>query len=386
MARKGRQDRGLFPRTNTQGKVVWHVRLWHNGRERRFGAFPNKTKAREFYEDAKKDQRDGQFFPERYQRSGYEPVATVIDRYLETAKTKKAYQDEQYFGTWWKAWFKDQRLNAITHERIDEARQSLLKDGRTPQRVNRYQAWLRQVLNVSVKKGKLSQNPAAQLKMFKEPKGRTRCLAPEEEAKLTKALGPQYGACARFAILTGLRQKEQFGLQWKDVDMERGLLTLMATKSGDVQYAPLNQEAQVFLESLDTWQSSKWVFPSQNPATHVDPTKVRRKYREAVKRAGIPWVTWHDLRHTFASRLAMRGVPLATIAALLRHSTTSLVKRYAHLSPAYLKEAVEEVSVFGRIEKDVPNREAQPEGIAQISDGTVTKTGTREGTTEEIRA
>jgi len=373
-------------RKDAQGKLVWYVRLWHNGRERRFGAFPNKTKAREFYEKAKLEQKEGRFFPERYQQGGYEPVATVIDQYLETAKTKKAYRDEQYFGRWWKAWFKDQRLNAITPERIDEARQSLLRDGRTPQRVNRYQAWLRKVLNLSVMKGKLSQNPATQLKMFKEPKGRTRFLIPDEEAKLIKALGPRFGACARFAILTGLRQKEQFGLQWKDVDMERGLLTLMATKSGDVQYAPLNQEAQAFLESLDTWQRSKWVFPSQNPATHVDPAKVRRKYREAVKLAGIPWVTWHDLRHTFASRLAMRGVPLATIAALLRHSTTSLVKRYAHLSPAYLKEAVEEVSVFGRTKKETPDREAQPEGITQISDGTVTKTGTREGTAEGIRA
>jgi integrase len=376
----------LMQRKDTQDKLVWYVRLYHHGKERRFGAFPNKTKARDFYEEAKKNQRDGQFFPERYQKGGYEPVATVIDRYLETAKTKKAYRDEQYFGRWWKAWFKDQRLNAITPERIDEARQSLLKDGRTPQRVNRYQAWLRQVLNISVMKGKLSQNPVTQLKMFKEPKGRTRFLIPDEEAKLIKALGPRFGACARFAILTGLRQKEQFGLQWKDVDMERGLLTLMATKSGDVQYAPLNQEAQAFLESLDTWQSSKWVFPSQNPATHVDPTKVRRKYRKAVKLAGIPWVTWHDLRHTFASRLAMRGVPLATIAALLRHSTTCLVKRYAHLSPAYLKEAVEEVSVFGRTKKETPDREAQPEGITPISDGTVTKTGTREGTAESIRA
>ncbi len=82
----------------------------------------------------------------------------------------------------------------------------------------------------------------------------------------------------------------------------------------------------------------------------------------------------------------MRGVPMGTIAALLRHSTTALVKRYAHLSPAYLKEAVEEVSVFGRIEKDAPNREAQPEGIAPISDGTMTKTGNEERTAESIRA
>ena len=386
MARKGHQDRGLLSKPDASGKLLWYVRLMHEGKERRFGSFPTKTKAREFYTKAKAEQHEGRFFPERYQHGGYETVATLIDRYLETAKTKKAYKDEQFFGRWWKAWFKDQRLNAITPQRIEEARQSLLKDGRTPQRVNRYQAWLRHVLNVAIRDGKLSQNPATKLKMFKEPKGRTRCLTPAEEAKLITALGQQYGVCARFALLTGLRQKEQFRLQWTDVDFERGVLTLISTKSGDVQYIPLNQEAHAFLRSLDSWQGSKWVFPSQNPATHMDPTKVRRKYRKAVERAGIPWVTWHDLRHTFASRLAMRGVPMGTIAALLRHSTMALVKRYAHLSPTYLKEAVEEASVFGRIEKDLPNREAQPEGITPISDGTVTKTGNEERTEESIRA
>jgi thiosulfate reductase/polysulfide reductase chain A len=92
MARKGRTDRGLMQRKDAQGKLVWHVRLWHNGRERRFGSFPTKTKAREFYEKAKLEQKEGRFFPERYQRGGYETVATMIDRYLETAKTKKAYK------------------------------------------------------------------------------------------------------------------------------------------------------------------------------------------------------------------------------------------------------------------------------------------------------
>ena len=79
----------------------------------------------------------------------------MIDRYLETAKTKKAYTDELFFGAWWKAWFKEQRLNTITPQWIDGARQGLLKEGRTPQRVNRYQIWLRHVLNVAVRDGLL---------------------------------------------------------------------------------------------------------------------------------------------------------------------------------------------------------------------------------------
>jgi hypothetical protein len=93
------------------------------------------------------------------------------------------------------------------------------------------------------------------------------------------------------------------------------------------------------------------VFPSENPATHADPRNFyRRYYLPMVKELGLTGVTWHTLRHTFASRLAMAGVTESTIASLLRHSGTALVRRYAHLSPSYLQEAVEKVSRFGKPE------------------------------------
>ncbi len=363
--------------TDSQGKSVWSVRLYHEGKERRFGSFPTKTKAREFYEKAKMEQKEGRFFPERYQHGGYDTVEAVIERYLATATTKKAYKDEQFFGTWWKARFHDQRLNAITPQRIEEAKQHLLKEKKSLGRVNRYQAWLRHVLNVAIRDGKLTTNPTAKVKMLRESKGRTRFLSPEEEGKLIESLGPVYGPYARFAILTGLRQLEQFRLEWSHVDLERGLLTLPVTKAGDCQYLPLNEEAKAILRSLDSWQRSRWVFPCRTqanpkkPATHLDPCNFMRLYRAAVLDAGIEWVSWHDLRHTFASRLAMQGVPLTTIAALLRHSTTSLVKRYAHLSPAYLQGAIEEVSRFGKVE---PGDEKQGSEVPVLN-GTVTKTG-----------
>ena len=67
MTRAGRKDRGLLQRVDATGKPMWYVRFWHEGRERRFGRFPTKTKAREFYEKAKLEQKEGRFFPERYQ-------------------------------------------------------------------------------------------------------------------------------------------------------------------------------------------------------------------------------------------------------------------------------------------------------------------------------
>jgi integrase len=236
--------------------------------------------------------------------------------------------------------------------------------------------WLRHVVNGVVREGKLASNPVLKLTMYKEPKGKTRFLSIEEEQVLLKKLGPIHSPWARLAVLTGLRQAEQFRLQWKYVDLERGILTLPTTKTGGVQYAHLNEEAKTILRGLDSWQCSKWVFPSQNPATPVDASNFcNRVWLPALADAGIEWATWHDLRHTFASRLAMTGHNEGTIAALLRHSTTALVKRYAHLSPSHLKAAVEGVAGFGKVPTAVRENQVPAGESELISSGTVTETG-----------
>ncbi len=108
-----------------------------------------------------------------------------------------------------------------------------------------------------------------------------------------------------------------------------------------------------------------WVFPSENPETHLYPINFyHRVYVPAVKQAGLEGVTWYTLRHTFASRLSMSGATEGDIAACLRHSTTALVRRYAHLSPSHLQGVMEKVSAFGRQAKQGP-----------ILSGTVTGTG-----------
>ena len=119
------------------------------------------------------------------------------------------------------------------------------------------------------------------------------------------------------------------------------------------------------------------MFPSENPATALD---ARNFYNwvwvPAVAGTDMEWATWNDLRHTFASRLAMTGHNEGTIAALLRHSTTVLVKRYAHLSPSHLKAAVEGVAEFGKGVLEQGERKVLSEKPEPISTGTVTETVT----------
>ena len=151
------------------------------------------------------------------------------------------------------------------------------------------------------------------------------------------------------AILTGLRKTELFSLRWANVDFEQGFLTLPKTKAGKVQYVPLNEEAKALLRGFSSWEWSARVFPSKNPATHLNSYNFYgRVFLPAVKKAKLEEVTWNTLRHTFASRLAMNGQSDSTIAALLRHSGTNLVQRYAHLSPTHLRAAVESVASYGK--------------------------------------
>ena len=113
MARAGRKDRGLLMKKDSMDKPLWYVRLYHEGRERRFGSFPNKTKAREFYEKAKLEQKEGRFFPERYQHGGYSLTEELIAAHVDVS-TVKNQSAEKHYGEWWKDRLRGKRLNAVT--------------------------------------------------------------------------------------------------------------------------------------------------------------------------------------------------------------------------------------------------------------------------------
>ncbi|MEK9142925.1 MAG: tyrosine-type recombinase/integrase [Nitrospirota bacterium] len=382
MARVGRKDRGLLAKKDSTGKTVWYVRLYYEGRERRFGSFSTKTAARDFYEKAKQEQKTGRFFPERYQHGGYALAEELITAHVAVS-TVRNLAAEKHYGDWWKDRLNGKRLNAVTPGLLEEAQGKLLAEGLAPQTVVHYMKFLRHIFNKAVRDGKLEKNPFAQVKLPKVATGKTRFLAHEEEETLIMKLGTPYGAWVRFAVLTGLRLSEQFNLRWADVDLERGILTLPHTKAGHVQYAHLNEEAKAILRGFDSWQRSAWVFPSENPATRLDQRNFySRVFVPAVQALKLEGMTWHTLRHTFASRLAMSGQAEGTIAALLRHSTTGLVRRYAHLSPTHLKAAIETVASFGKPSPIRPETRQANEEEVRISNGTVTKTVTGETVAE----
>jgi site-specific recombinase XerD len=140
---------------------------------------------------------------------------------------------------------------------------------------------------------------------------------------------------------TGLRWAEQHDLPWRHVDLNRNLITLTNTKSGHRQYVPINSAARAALEELSrTTDKSEFVCLTQDHITF------RHWWEKAVlTESEVKDFHWHDLRHTFASRLVMNGVDICTVSKLLRHGNVATSQRYAHLSDAHLQDAVERLSV-----------------------------------------
>jgi integrase len=198
---------------------------------------------------------------------------------------------------------------------------------------------------LAIRNGKVRENPVRQVPRKRENNVRARFLDANEEATLRakiQALCPVREPEFDLALHTGMRRNEQHHLRWQDVNLHAGVITIPQSKHGGARHIPINSVAERALGILSqNHNGSEYVcFGSENR----EGRDWERWFEQCVREAGIPDFRWHDLRHTFASRLAMAGVPLRTLAELLGHKTLAMVMRYAHLAPAHLRDAVERIA------------------------------------------
>ena len=123
------------------------------------------------------------------------------------------------------------------------------------------------------------------------------------------------------AIETGLRQSEQFSLQWKCVGLGNSVLTIPMSKSGRTHHVPLSEGAKSILRSFDTFTRSPFVFPSvHNPLKPLNPDSfLEFVYQPGLLKAWIQGYVWHSLRHTAASRSVAAGVDVVSVKEILGH-------------------------------------------------------------------
>lgn len=157
-------------------------------------------------------------------------------------------------------------------------------------------------------------------------------------------------------LATGLRRGELLGLKWEDIDLERGDLRVrrqIARINGEVVEAPLKTKnayrtlplAEDTIDVLEAQRKktgdSSWVFPSPTGGP-ISPDSVLHMLHRVLKRAGLPRVRFHDLRHTFATLALQNGVDIKTVSGMLGHFSAGFtLDTYAHVTSAAQRQAAQ---------------------------------------------
>ena len=214
----------------------------------------------------------------------------------------------------------------------------LSKTTKTPATSNRYRALFSLIFREALRNGKVAANPARLVRQRAENNGRIRFLTETEETSLRDAIRerfPEHEAELSISLGTGMRLSEQYTLVWKNIDFDRREINLDRTKNGSPRMIPMNDAVMKAMEEFAGRSKSTsrdaLVFPIKNPKDWFKP---------AMADAEIVNYRWHDNRHTFCSRLAMRGENLKVIQQLAGHKTIQMSARYAHLGEKSLHAAV----------------------------------------------
>lgn len=216
------------------------------------------------------------------------------------------------------------------------------EEGAEPATINRELGCLRHMFNMAIKWKKAQVNPVREVKFLKEPKEKERILTEEEEVRLleTVRISPKEKPLESIiitALNTGMRKGEILNLKWSNVDFKNKVIIVDGTKNGEIRKVPRNHKLTATLESDKKVSKSEYVF-SENDKPYGD---IKTGWWTALKKAGIENFRFHDLRHTFGTRLGMAGIDIKTIAELMGHKDIKMTMRYSHPTSEHKRKAVE---------------------------------------------
>jgi integrase len=320
----------LFKRKNS---LVWHV-TWYDPDGSRHRQSTG-TQVRRDAEALARKWANEDFLQEHF---GKTPEILFADVLLNYAKAQKRDHPKHFdTRTWHRLRYLDEKFKGynvsdFTYQAVQkfvDERLNTVSSGT----VMKDLAYLKAIINMARREGLTPFVP--NFPRVKPSDPRTRWLTEDEESRLLPAAAPHLRLLIAFAIDTGGRLSELLGLDWRNVELNSGWVTFVHTKNGRDRSIKLCDRAIQTLEQLEP-KSSGVVFTYAGK-----PIKsVKTAFATACKRAGVVDFRFHDLRHTFASRLVQDGVPIYNVMHLLGHRSMTMVQRYAHLAPEFQDQVV----------------------------------------------
>jgi integrase len=331
------KQRGLFEKVTGSG--VWWICYFDSEHKRRREKAGTWSNARDLYHKRKLEALQGRKLPEtlRPKRLLFSTLADDAIVYVRNHNEGHAIDVH--------------RIEALKRDfgsgpaeiPIETLRKWFDSHGGSAGSYNRYRTVLSGIYRLAIENKKVSINPAKLLKRKRESDGRVRFLSSDEEKRIRQEIAkhcPVHTEEFDIALNTGMRRSEQYRvISWQDVDLKHRDLFVQKSKNGRARHIPLNDTAMRAFNALHgRTEGNGPIFA--NPRDGKRAHGPRHWFEGAVRMAKVKDFTWHDCRHTFASRLVIQGVPLRAVADLLGHRTIQMTMRYAHLAQGDKLEAV----------------------------------------------
>lgn len=283
----------------------------------------------------------------------------AVERYMLWARQhKRSWRDDLEIFKRMAPHFGGTPVTRINPFQIEKMKTALIAAGLSTSRVNRYLAGLSGLYHRLIDWGMhIGDNPVRKVRRFRESPGRIRYLTREELDRLRPACNPELWAAVTLAIHTGMRAAELFDLLWRDVDMENRIIHVVDSKNGDRRDIPLSNTAYGVLVARR--RTGEHVMAQADGEVHRQ--HMRAVFVRACSKAGLAGLRWHDLRHTFASYAVMNGASVFAVQELMGHRSLAMTRRYSHLSPGVLRQAV---AAMDNAMGDLPTTANEPAGHA----------------------
>ena len=344
----------IYTRETKSGILRWYICYYNAERERIRKVVLHASTKQEALIELKNEvlktlgKRDE---TEQKKEIGFSDFAQIyLEDYMMTARGN--FQSDVYRLDKLTEHFRDADLRVITPLMIERFRKTRQKEGNSKSTCNRYLALMKRMFNVAIEEGYAEENPVQKVKLYSEKDTlKERILTEQEEKKLMETCSDTLKPIITVALNTGMRLGEILNLQWNNIDLKAWKIRVQKTKNRKVRFIPINDVLFHELRRLENQngQSPYVFFNAETMKPYVD---IKKGFKAACRRAEIKGLRFHDLRHTFATRLVERGTDIETIKELLGHYSITVTERYIHSSDDRKRKAVE---LLSKLNKKVSN-------------------------------
>ncbi len=343
---------------------VWWSYFYRDGVRHQYSTgTPNRRQAETIEAKLKEDVNK-----QRFQIADHDPTMTfgeLAERFTASGSVRPHHQ---YHLKFLLPYFGQIPVLRLTRSMADEFRtlrratNPAIKDAT----VNRDLSVLRHILYWGVDEQITSTNPLSRLKMARERRTRRQVLSVAEEQLLLPAAKGHLQTMVLMALDTGMRRGEVTSQRWEDIDLARRLLfvTRSKTPEGESREIPLSDRLVEYL--LERCQPKGLVVSYKDQPVRI----VKRTWRTAIKNAAIRHVRFHDLRHTFNTRLMEAGVLQEVRMALMGHSSGSKIHAtYTHIELPVKREAIRKLEQWmqHQLQTEKENQHASTETVRSES-------------------